>query len=273
MGGYGQGASAALGERRRTRGIRLGNVPIGGGAPIAVQSMTTTQTADAAATLAQIRALAEAGADVVRLAVPDADAAAALPAIVRASPVPLVADIHFDYRLALAALEAGIQGIRLNPGNIGAPRAGARGGEGGARAARADPHRRERGLAREGHRREARLAHRGGHGRERRAAHPLPRGRGLPRDQGLAEGARRRHDGAGEPAVRGAARLPAPPRRHRGRHAPRRHREERRRPRHPARRGDRRHDPRLAHRRSRRGGAGRAPAPQVARPQVRRARR
>lgn len=119
MGAYGKGESATLGERRPTRQIRVGGVAIGGGAPIAVQSMTTTQTADVAATLAQVRALAEAGADVVRLAVPDKDAAAALPAIVKATPVPLVADIHFDYRLALAALEAGIQGIRLNPGNIG----------------------------------------------------------------------------------------------------------------------------------------------------------
>jgi (E)-4-hydroxy-3-methylbut-2-enyl-diphosphate synthase len=119
MGAYGQGESASLGARRKTRAIRVGAVPIGGGAPIAVQSMTTTQTADAEATLGQIRALAEAGADVVRLAVPDKDAAAALPAIVRATPVPLVADIHFDWRLALAALDAGMHGIRLNPGNIG----------------------------------------------------------------------------------------------------------------------------------------------------------
>jgi (E)-4-hydroxy-3-methylbut-2-enyl-diphosphate synthase len=119
MGAYGQGASATLGERRKTRAIRLGNVQIGGHAPIAVQSMTTTQTSDAAGTLGQIRALAEAGADVVRVAVPDKDAAAALPAIVKATPVPLVADIHFDWRLALAALDAGIHGIRLNPGNIG----------------------------------------------------------------------------------------------------------------------------------------------------------
>ncbi len=119
MGAYGQGASASLGERRKTRQIRVGAVPIGGGAPIAVQSMTTTQTADVAATLGQVRALAEAGADIVRLAVPDKDAAAALPEIVRGTPVPLVADIHFDYRLALAALGAGIHAIRLNPGNIG----------------------------------------------------------------------------------------------------------------------------------------------------------
>jgi (E)-4-hydroxy-3-methylbut-2-enyl-diphosphate synthase len=119
MGAYGKGEGAALGERRPTRPLRLGNVAIGGGAPIAVQSMTTTQTADVAATLAQVRALAEAGADVVRLAVPDAHAAAALSALVPASPVPLVADIHFDWRLALAALAAGIHGVRLNPGNIG----------------------------------------------------------------------------------------------------------------------------------------------------------
>ncbi len=119
MGAYGQGEGASLGERRKTRQIRLGNVPIGGGAPIVVQSRTTTQTADAEATLAQIRALADAGADVVRVAVPDQAAAAALPAILRATPVPLVADIHFDWRLALAALAAGIHGVRLNPGNIG----------------------------------------------------------------------------------------------------------------------------------------------------------
>jgi len=119
MGAYGKGEGATLGARRTTRQIRIGGVPIGGGAPIAVQSMTTTPTADVAATLAQVRALAEAGADVVRLAVPDAHAARALPELVRAAPVPLVADIHFDFRLALAALSAGIQGIRLNPGNIG----------------------------------------------------------------------------------------------------------------------------------------------------------
>jgi (E)-4-hydroxy-3-methylbut-2-enyl-diphosphate synthase len=119
MGAYGEGPGATLGERRTTRQIRVGGVAIGGGAPVSVQSMTTTQTADVAATLAQIRALAEAGADIVRLAVPNGDAAAALPEIVRATPVPLVADIHFDYRLALRALEAGIHGVRLNPGNIG----------------------------------------------------------------------------------------------------------------------------------------------------------
>ncbi len=92
---------------------------MGGGAPVSVQSMTTTDTTDVQGTLGQIRALAEAGADIVRLAVPDKDAAAALREIVRGTPVPLVADIHFDYRLALAALEAGMHCIRINPGNIG----------------------------------------------------------------------------------------------------------------------------------------------------------
>src|SRR5512141_1687197 len=120
MGAYGQGEGSTLGARRPTRQVRVGTVAIGGGAPISVQSMTTTQTADVEATLGQSRALAEAGADLVRLAVPNADAAAALPAIVKATPVPLVADIHFDWRLALAALAAGCPAIRLNPGNIGA---------------------------------------------------------------------------------------------------------------------------------------------------------
>jgi len=119
MGAYDHGNISAIAERRKTRQIHVGPVAVGGGAPISVQSMTTTQTADAEATRAQVRALAEQGADIVRLAVPDAEAAAALPAIVRGSPVPLVADIHFDYRLALRALEAGIHCIRLNPGNIG----------------------------------------------------------------------------------------------------------------------------------------------------------
>jgi (E)-4-hydroxy-3-methylbut-2-enyl-diphosphate synthase len=122
MGAYdrGQGGGATLGERRPTRQVKVGGVAIGGGAPIAVQSMTTTDTSDAEGTLTQIRSLAEAGADVVRVAVPGKEDAAALPEIVRRSPVPLVADIHFDWRLALAALEAGIHAIRLNPGNIGA---------------------------------------------------------------------------------------------------------------------------------------------------------
>jgi len=106
-------------ERRKTSVVHIGSVPVGGGFPIAVQSMCNTPTADIDATLAQLRQLAEAGAHIGRLAVPDEQAAQALPILVQASPIPLVADIHFDYKLALAAVKAGIHGLRINPGNIG----------------------------------------------------------------------------------------------------------------------------------------------------------
>ena len=104
---------------RTTRRIHVGPVAIGGGAPVSVQSMCNTDTRDSTATLAQIGRLAEAGCEIVRCAVPDAEAASALGAICAASPMPVIADIHFDYRLALAALEGGVAGLRLNPGNIG----------------------------------------------------------------------------------------------------------------------------------------------------------
>lgn len=105
--------------RRHTRRIIVGAVTIGAGAPVSVQTMTKTDTRDVAATVAQIREIAEAGCDIVRLAVVDADAAAALGKIKRRVCLPLIADIHFDYRLALRALEAGVDGLRINPGNIG----------------------------------------------------------------------------------------------------------------------------------------------------------
>ncbi|HDT12942.1 MAG TPA: flavodoxin-dependent (E)-4-hydroxy-3-methylbut-2-enyl-diphosphate synthase [Candidatus Aminicenantes bacterium] len=105
--------------RRTTRQIRIGGVAVGGGAPISIQAMTKTDTRDVRATAAQIRRLERAGAEIVRLAVPDRAAAAALREIKRRARVPLVADIHFDHRLALAALDAGVDGLRLNPGNIG----------------------------------------------------------------------------------------------------------------------------------------------------------
>lgn len=104
---------------KKTKQIKIRDVLVGGGAPIAVQSMTNTDTRDAKATLAQIRALADAGCDIVRCAVPDMQAAEALREICANSPLPVVADIHFDYRLALAAIESGVDKIRLNPGNIG----------------------------------------------------------------------------------------------------------------------------------------------------------
>ena len=98
-------------HRQQTAKISIGRVPIGGGAPISVQSMTNTLTSDAAATIAQIQALTAAGCDIVRVSVPDAESLAAFAAIRRASPIPLVADIHFDYKLALGAIEAGADGI------------------------------------------------------------------------------------------------------------------------------------------------------------------
>lgn len=104
-----------------TRKINVGGVPVGGGAPVSIQSMTNIPAHDTEATLAQIRALAAAGCDIVRVAVPDMEAARAVGVLKAGSPVPLVADIHFDYRLALEAAKQGIDKIRINPGNIGAP--------------------------------------------------------------------------------------------------------------------------------------------------------
>ena len=106
-------------KRRTTRQIYVGPVAIGGDAPVAVQSMTNTKTQDAQATLTQINTLAETGCDIIRCAVPDMAAAIALRDIVKGSPIPVIADIHFDYRLALQAIESGVHGLRLNPGNIG----------------------------------------------------------------------------------------------------------------------------------------------------------
>ena len=108
-------------KRRSSRVIRVGGVEIGGAGPVVVQSMTKTDTRDVAATVNQIRELEECGCEIVRVAVPDVDAAQALAAIKKAASIPIIADIHFDYRLALAAIEAGVDGLRLNPGNIRDP--------------------------------------------------------------------------------------------------------------------------------------------------------
>ncbi|MBM3510759.1 MAG: flavodoxin-dependent (E)-4-hydroxy-3-methylbut-2-enyl-diphosphate synthase [Alphaproteobacteria bacterium] len=107
-------------QRRKSRQIRVGSVLVGGDAPITVQSMTNTPTADAAATIAQVRALEAAGADIVRVSCPDVESTAALAAIVKAATVPIVADIHFHYKRAIEAAEAGAACLRINPGNIGA---------------------------------------------------------------------------------------------------------------------------------------------------------
>ena len=105
--------------RSATRQLSIGGVPLGGGAPVVVQSMTSTDTADTDATLTQVRALADAGCDLVRVSVPTKAALASFAEICAAAPVPIVADIHFDYRLALSALDAGAAKLRINPGNIG----------------------------------------------------------------------------------------------------------------------------------------------------------
>ncbi|HRY83203.1 MAG TPA: flavodoxin-dependent (E)-4-hydroxy-3-methylbut-2-enyl-diphosphate synthase [Candidatus Cloacimonadota bacterium] len=106
-------------ERKQTRQIKLGDVLIGGGAPVSIQSMLTAKTSELDAATAQIRQLANAGAELIRFSVMDLEDAAAIPGLKRNSPVPLIADIHFDYKLALAALDNGIDGLRINPGNIG----------------------------------------------------------------------------------------------------------------------------------------------------------
>ena len=106
-------------ERRKSRRIIVGGVAIGGDAPVSIQSMTNTDTRNAAATIAQIERLVQAGCEIVRVAVPDRAAAQALPEIRRHCPIPLVADIHFNHSLAIAAAQAGVDKIRINPGNIG----------------------------------------------------------------------------------------------------------------------------------------------------------
>ncbi|HWR57025.1 MAG TPA: flavodoxin-dependent (E)-4-hydroxy-3-methylbut-2-enyl-diphosphate synthase [Negativicutes bacterium] len=106
-------------NRKKTRPVRVGSIVVGGNAPVSIQSMTNTPTADLAATTAQIAALAQAGCDIVRVAVPDMAAATALGEIKKRTLLPLVADIHFDHRLAIEALKQGVDGLRINPGNIG----------------------------------------------------------------------------------------------------------------------------------------------------------
>ena len=133
--------------RRKSRKIRVGAIEVGGDAPISVQSMTNTLTSDAKATIAQIKRLEDAGADIVRVSCPDEESTAALSAIVRASRVPIVADIHFHYKRAIESAKAGAACLRINPGNIGSdkPRQGR--GEGGQGSWLFDADRRQRGFA------------------------------------------------------------------------------------------------------------------------------
>ncbi len=108
-------------HRERTRRVQIGDIPVGGGAPVSIQSMTLTSPVDVKGSIEEIQRLADAGVDIVRTAVPNEAAADRLPELVKHSPVPLVADIHFNYQLALKAAEAGVAKLRLNPGNIGGP--------------------------------------------------------------------------------------------------------------------------------------------------------
>ena len=146
--------------RRKTRQITLGNLKVGGDAPLTVQSMTKTDTRDVQATLLEIWALEAAGCDVVRCAVPVREAAEKLGEIKRQIRIPLVADIHFNYKLALIALEQGVDGLRLNPGNIGGKKFVMEVVDAGQGPEDPDPHRRERGVAREGSAREVRRSRR-----------------------------------------------------------------------------------------------------------------
>ena len=129
------------------RHVTVGGVQVGGGAPVVVQTMTKTETANLAATMDQIRRVAEAGADIVRVAVPRDKDVEALRTIVRESPIPVIADIHFNHTLALKAIDAGAHCVRLNPGNIGGPEKVAEVAAAGHRRRRADAHRRELRLA------------------------------------------------------------------------------------------------------------------------------
>ncbi len=119
MKGWKGGAIGNQMNRSKTREIRIGRVGVGGNNPVRVQSMTNTDTRDIEATMQQICQLADAGCEIVRVAVPDREAGRCLGRIAEQSPLPVVADIHFDYRLALQSVEAGVHGLRLNPGNIG----------------------------------------------------------------------------------------------------------------------------------------------------------
>ena len=128
-----------------TKQIMVGAVPVGGGAPVSIQSMCNTYTHDVEATVRQINLLAAAGCDIVRVAVPDLAAAKAIGAIKERISIPLVADIHFDYRLALEAIAAGADKVRINPGNIGSDGPGQGGGQRLRPEGNSHPHRRQRG--------------------------------------------------------------------------------------------------------------------------------
>ena len=249
-------------ERRKSRQIMVGNVPVGGDAPVTVQTMTNTPTADAKATIDQIRRCEEAGADIVRVSCPDAESTAALKQIVRAAHVPIVADIHFHYKRALEAADAGAACLRINPGNIGSAErvrevVHAAKANGCAIRIGVNAGSLERDLLEKYGEPcpealvESALDHirllEDHDFREYKVA--VKASRRVPRRRRLS-------------AARRSGRLPAPPRHHRGRRPARRHRQERDRHRLPALGRDRRHDPRLALGRARGGGARRLRDPE-----------
>ena len=242
-------------ERRRSRRIHVGQVAVGGDAPISVQTMTNTLTTDVAATIAQVQACADAGADIVRVSVPDEASSRALREIVRESPVPIVADIHFHYRRAIEAAEAGAACLQDQPRQHRLEGAGARGDPRRPRPRLLDAHRRQRRQPREAPAGEIRRALPGGDDRERPRPHPHPRGQRLPRVQDQREGLRRLPRRRRLPGPRRGDRRPDPPRDHRGRRHDHRHGQVGDRPRQPALDGHRRHPARQPLRRPGRGGA------------------
>ena len=224
-----------LAPRRKTRQLDVGGVGVGSDFPVSVQSMCTTKTADINATLQQIAELTASGCQIVRVAVPDTDDAEALPIIAKKSQIPVIADIHFQPRYVFAAIDAGCAAVRVNPGNIKKfdDKVGeiAAGGEGRRHP---DPHRRQRRLARQAAAGQVRQGHAGGAGGVGALGVLAVRGARLPRHQDLGQAQRPGDHGARLRAARRAVRLPAAPRRHRGRPGVPGHDQVRRRLRRPA---------------------------------------
>ena len=189
-------------ERRKTRQVKVGDVAVGGDAPISIQSMTTTKTDDVQATLIQVHELATQGADIVRVAVPHEGDAKALPMIAQEGGVPIIADIHFSVRLAMMAIEAGVHGLRLNPGNMRNPKHIKEVADAAREAQDPDPDRRERRLARQEARREVRATDRRGTRRERALRDRSARGARLHRHQGLGQASERLRDDRRLPVAR-----------------------------------------------------------------------
>ena len=209
--------------RRQSRQIMVGNVPVGGDAPVTVQTMTNTPTSDAKATIDQIRRCEDAGVDIIRVSCPDVESTAALKQIVRASRVPIVADIHFHYKRALEAADAGAACLRINPGQYRIVRARERSRQRGQGQWLRDPHRRQCRQPREGSARKIWRAVPRGAGRKRARSYQAAAGPRLPRIQGRGEGERPVPRGRRLSAARRRGRLPAASRHHRGGRVRRRH--------------------------------------------------